>query len=267
MFVRLRPSHTDLPSVSTPPLPKAELDEVRLSDNSQSQGTRECLPSSDDASCHPARPMEEDDACSQSGDRVGQERLSVPIREQDEGIIDHTHSPYRRAPASQLETPPPVHRKAHRKTNRRKTSESSSSSQRPGGPGHGPQPHLTPTDHRPGPGERPWLTWQRERREAHREDAFSSGHTDPLDQTIEEVSSCSSTLMVPRWTSCQPVSLFHPQVIQRCCYGAISCQDDTDSFQLSLPVSMETPSEDWDSPVQVPVGPGKNWACPDKRRH
>ncbi|XP_039885686.1 LOW QUALITY PROTEIN: DBF4-type zinc finger-containing protein 2 [Simochromis diagramma] len=181
-----RPSHTDLPSVSTPPLPKAELDEVRLSDDSRSQGTRECLPSSDDASCHPARPMEEDDACSQSGDRVGQERLSVPIREQDEGIIDHTHSPYRRAPASQLETPPPVHRKAHRKTNRRKTSESSSSSQRPGGPGHGPRPHLTPTDHRPGPGERPWLTWQRERREAHREDAFSSGHTDPLDQTIEE---------------------------------------------------------------------------------
>lgn len=221
-----RPSHTDLPSVSTPPLPKAELDEVRLSDDSRSQGTRERLPSSDDASCQPPRPMEEDGAHSQSGNRVGQERLSVPIREQDEGIIDHTHSPYRRAPASQLETPRPVHRKAHRKTNRRKTSESSSSSQRPGGPGHGPRPHLTPTDHRPGPGERPWLTWQRERREAHREDAFSSGHTDPLDQTIEEV-------------------------IQRCCYGAISCQDDTDSFQLSLPVSMETQSEDWDSPVQV----------------
>lgn len=36
-----------------------------------------------------------------------------------------------------------------------------------------------------------------------------------------------------------------PQVIQTCCY------DDADSFHFSLPVTAETQSEEWDSPVQV----------------
>lgn len=231
-----RPSHTDLPSVSAPLLPRAELDELCFSDNdSRSRGTQEHLPSSDDASCQPASRLEEDAARSQLGERAGQERLSAPIREQKGGVTDHTHGPHCRAPPTQSEdprsqsqAPPPVHRKAHRKTNRRKTSDSSSSSQPPRGPGPDPRPHLTLTDLRPGldGGQKPWIAWQRERREAHREEAFSSDHTDPLDRTIEEV-------------------------IHKCCHGVTSCQDETDSFRLSIPVSMETQSEEWDSPVQV----------------
>ncbi|KAG7232487.1 hypothetical protein INR49_008781 [Caranx melampygus] len=57
----------------------------------------------------------------------------------------------------------------------------------------------------------------------------SSDHSDALDRTIEEV-------------------------IQMCCYGvpATSCQqEDTESFHFSLPVTMETQSDEWDSPVQV----------------
>ncbi|XP_038595525.1 DBF4-type zinc finger-containing protein 2-like [Micropterus salmoides] len=260
-----RPSHADLPSVAAPPLPREELDELRFSDDdSRSLGTREQLPSSDDASCQPA---------SQSKrviEGAGQERVSTPIREREEGGAappGHTHS-------SHAQTPPPVHRKAHRKTNRRKTSESLSPSppHRDSGPGPQPsselrpsltpgldpgtcqpselRPSLTPgLGHRtcpplelspslspgPHPGKcppselRPWLSWQKERREAHKEEAFSSDHSDPLDQTIEEV-------------------------IQMCCYGvsSTSChQRETERFHFSLPVSMETQSDDWDSPVQV----------------
>ncbi|XP_070712352.1 DBF4-type zinc finger-containing protein 2, partial [Pempheris klunzingeri] len=43
-------------------------------------------------------------------------------------------------------------------------------------------------------------------------------------------------------------------VIQMCCHGVISTrhqQDETEIFHFSLPVFMETQSEDWDSPVQV----------------
>lgn len=198
MFVcPLRPSHTDLPSVSAPPLPRAELDELRFSDDDdRSRGTREHLPSSDDASCQVA------------SDQVGerQERLSAPVREQEGGATDHTHAPRHEAPPTQSEdppsqsqAPPPVHRKAHRKTNRRKTSDSSFSSRPPRGQSPDPRPRLTPTDLRPGPdgGQRPWLAWQRSRREAHREEAFSSDHTDPLEQTIEEVGSCCSALTAP----------------------------------------------------------------------
>lgn len=36
-----------------------------------------------------------------------------------------------------------------------------------------------------------------------------------------------------------------------CCYGI---SGETDSLHFSLPISMETKSEDWDSPVQVAVG-------------
>ncbi|XP_070786401.1 DBF4-type zinc finger-containing protein 2 [Enoplosus armatus] len=230
-----RPSHADLPPVSAPPLPREELDVLRFSDDdSRSLGTREHLPSSDDAYCQPANQQEHDRICGKSGEGVtegpSQERVSTPIREQEEGgstPAGHTHS-------SHTQAPPPVHRKAHRKTNRRKTSESLSSS--PPHRGSGPWPPMIPG---PGPGPdlgscppselKPWLSWQKERREAHKEEAFSSDHTDPLDQTIEEV-------------------------IQMCCYGISSSpchQEETESFHFSLPVSMETQSEDWDSPVQV----------------
>ncbi|XP_059184183.1 DBF4-type zinc finger-containing protein 2 [Centropristis striata] len=343
-----RPSHADLPSVSAPPLPREELDELRFSDeDSRSLGTRENLPSSDDASCQPANRKEDNRTHSQSGEgdreRESKERLSAPIREQEEGgpiLAGHTQSsqahtltPHSKTPPPHHQATPTVHRKAHRKTNRRKTSDSSLSEPtclrdtdldlwaptelRPSpGPGPGPRPsprpskemrycpdpspcpgpsHQPPTEHRPlpepgpcprprpmpptelkpcpdpgtfprpsprpptelrpcpdpspcsrpslrpefrpcsGPGpwplteSRPWLRWEKERREAHKEEAFSSDHSDSVDQTIEEV-------------------------IQMCCYGVSSAtpwqQDETESFHFSLPVSMETQSDDWDSPVQ-----------------
>ncbi|XP_038126860.1 DBF4-type zinc finger-containing protein 2 isoform X1 [Cyprinodon tularosa] len=208
-----RPSHADLPSVSTPLLPKVELDEVCSSDSDSS------APPSD-------QPPREGEEGSQSGDRAQQDRLSSPSREPGppwpRGPQAPTPPPQAQNPPPQTQTPPPVHRKAHRKTNRRKPSESSSStrpSQRPG----------TSTDlHRPSLGPRfstgarpPAVSWQKVQMEEARV------HRDPVEQTIE-------------------------QVIQMCCYScsAPPHQQEDHSLPLSLPVSMETLSEDWDAPVQ-----------------
>ncbi|KAL7369923.1 hypothetical protein ABVT39_013381 [Epinephelus coioides] len=206
-----RPSHADLPSVSAPLLPREELDDLCFSDDdSRSKGTREQLPSSDDASCQQANQKED--------------RLSAPIREQEEGgaaPTGYTQSSHLQTPPPQSQALPSVHRKAHRKTDRRKTSDSSTSL--PPGPGQGPGPGLQPPSQL-----RPWLSWQKERREALKEEAFSSDHSDSVDQTIEEV-------------------------IQRCCHGFSSTpcqQEETDSFHFSLPASMETQSDNWDSPAQ-----------------
>ncbi|XP_017296416.1 DBF4-type zinc finger-containing protein 2 isoform X2 [Kryptolebias marmoratus] len=239
-----RPSHADLPSVSTPPMPRAELDDLCLSDDdSRSLGTREHLPSSDDGSCQPANQEEDFSILSQSADRTGLQKFSSPIRElNDEGTVPagRTCSPHPGTPPPHSkiltpypEAPPSVHRKAYRKTNRRKPSESSSS--------HVPSGPVLKPHHKQGPNTskkarsptepwaqfptepKPWLSWQRERREAF------SDQSDLLDQTIEEV-------------------------IQMCCHSASSArhqQEETESLHLSLPASIETQSEDWDSPVQV----------------
>lgn len=42
-----------------------------------------------------------------------------------------------------------------------------------------------------------------------------------------------------------------PQVIQKCCHGVSSTSCHKERFFFSLPVSMETQSEDGDSVVQV----------------
>uniref|UniRef100_A0A1A7Y239 DBF4-type domain-containing protein n=1 Tax=Iconisemion striatum TaxID=60296 RepID=A0A1A7Y239_9TELE len=249
-----RPSHADLPSVSTPPLPRTDLDDVFVpKDDSLSSGIQEHLPSSGGASCQPARHEEHYSVLSQSRERAHLERLSSPVRDQNHGgahpagpsCLQHhkTLSPHAETPPPHSQAPPSVYRKAHRKTNRRKPSESSSSSRAPRGPGF--QPHQQETPRAPGglrsqsptepkvqfhtgpkpqapSGLRAWLTWQRERREAQKEETFSSDHTDLLEQTIEEV-------------------------IQACCHQ----QEETASLNFSFPVSMETQSEDWDSPVQV----------------
>ncbi|CAJ1087417.1 DBF4-type zinc finger-containing protein 2 isoform X4 [Xyrichtys novacula] len=246
-----RPSHADLPSVSAPLLPREELDELCFSDkDSQSQGTRERLPSSD-VSHEPTNQQDDTSSHSQSGERIskgaGEERQSAPIREQkEEGTLPT------QTPPSITQAPPPLHRKAHRKTNRRKTSNSSSSSppHRVSGPAPLPPQELGPSASCPDPGPpskmkpsvflglgtgpgppsglRPWASWQKERREALKEEAFSSDHSDPMDRTIEEV-------------------------IQMCCYGVTSTprqQEEAESFHLSIPLSAETQSDDWDSPVQ-----------------
>ncbi|XP_029986448.1 DBF4-type zinc finger-containing protein 2 [Sphaeramia orbicularis] len=208
-----RPSHADLPLVSAPLLPKAELAEVRFcGDDSRSHGTRENLPSSGDSSHPTANQTTGEGTCIQSQEDAAKEacqaRLSAPIREQQEertAPTGHTQVSHSQTPPPAPQTTPPVHRKAHRKTNRRKTSESSSAA----------SPPL-------------WHHWRKERRGVHRDQVFSD-HMDPLDRTIEEV-------------------------IQTCCHGvtSTSCQqEETDSFHFSLPVSMETHNDDWDSPVQV----------------
>ncbi|XP_068458133.1 DBF4-type zinc finger-containing protein 2 isoform X2 [Clinocottus analis] len=155
----LRPSHADLPSVSGPLLPRAELDKLRFcDDNRQSLGNHKHLSSSDDASCQPANQKEDARTHSQSGEG-SQATLSEPIREQEDGT-GNTLSLHVQAPPLYHQAPPSVHRKAHRKTNRRKTSTSTSS-----------PPHKSPDS---GPRTQPgtWSSW---------------AHSDSLDRTIEEV--------------------------------------------------------------------------------
>lgn len=151
-------------------------------DDSRSLGTREHLPSSDDVSCQPTNQEQGGSNCNQSADGIT-ERLSAPIRAQEPGATDHTHSPQTQTPPPQTQAPPPVHRKAHRKSNRRKTSDSSSPP-RGAGLSCGPRPLLD---------QRPWDSWQKQRREAQKEAAFSSDHSDDLDRTIEEVCVCQSS--------------------------------------------------------------------------
>ncbi|KAK5607504.1 hypothetical protein CRENBAI_019178 [Crenichthys baileyi] len=271
-----RPSHADLPSVSVPLLPKVELDEVCSSDG-QSLGTQEHLPSSDDASCQPTNEERQCSFHSQSGKGAGHAPCPKAL------------PPCTNAPPLQSQAPPSVHRKAHRKTNRRKPSESSSSTHTPralvlqahldpstskrcqapaesnaqtsSGPrtqfpsGQRPQ-YPTKPKTRPVSGLRPFVSWQRERREVQKEEAFSL-HSDPVEQTIEEVGGGSAL------TDGSDVDLISPadptassetsQVIQMCCHSLSSPnhqQEEMESLHLSLPVTMETQSEDWDTPVQ-----------------
>ncbi|XP_053273252.1 DBF4-type zinc finger-containing protein 2 isoform X1 [Pleuronectes platessa] len=237
-----RPSHADLPSISAPPLPRAELDELdtTLSDNDiWSLGNREQLPSSDDTSYQPTNQQDANSIHSQSEDRGAiQDRLYAPITDGEEkgaASTGHTHT---QAPPPRPQASPSIHRKAHRKTNRRKTSVDSSTPSR--GPGPLPHTHLS---QEPGaaPGPRPptdlgpWRNWQRDRREGFKDQAFSD-HSNTLDQTIEEV-------------------------IQMCGHGITSTsdqQEETESFHFSLPVFMETQSDDWDSPVQVSPAEGRD---------
>lgn len=97
------------------------------------------------------------------------------------------------------------------------------------------------------------MSWQKERREVHKEEAFSSDHTDPLDQTIEEVCLFVCIVVYVLFTQ-EVVRSKHVdhQVIQRCRHGFQ--QEESESFTFSLPVSIETQSDDWDSAVQVRVG-------------
>lgn len=123
------------------------------------------------------------------------------------------------------------------------------------------QPPYKPRDRTPDPKPRTvntgWAAWAGvppwRRRETQKEQAFSSDHSDPEGDTIEEV-------------------------IQRHCYGRSPTQHhqrdhniwtggergeargDMDSFHLSLPGSLgvgSVDSEDWDTPVQVAIGRGQ----------
>ncbi|XP_019716264.1 DBF4-type zinc finger-containing protein 2 isoform X2 [Hippocampus comes] len=200
--------------------PREELDEVCFSgDDDLSLGTRERLPSSNNVSTN-----QEEDAggpCCQLEKRLsegaGQERPSTHGKEQEEArTIDsrHTTVPKHRAPL-------PAHGKAHRKIDRRKTSKPPTpvpSSEAPHADAC-PLPHSVP---------QPWHSWRKERWAAFKEEAFGTLRGDLVDQTIEEV-------------------------IQTCCHGDSLTSfplEETDSFHVSLPRSLQTQS-DWDSPGQV----------------
>lgn len=199
VLVSIRPSHADLQSISIPPKPRIELDEVRLSDqDSQSLGTRDHLLSSDDASLHSVTQKEGGSNCSRSAQGIT-DRLSAPIGEQEATVAPshHLYSPQTKGLPPKTQSPPPVHRKAHRKSNRRKTSDDSSP---PRALSPSPVPGLgvcigqglscgPDADHsiRSPSNQRHWDSWQKQRREAQKDQVFSLDHRDNLEQTIEEV--------------------------------------------------------------------------------
>ncbi|XP_061834651.1 DBF4-type zinc finger-containing protein 2 isoform X2 [Nerophis lumbriciformis] len=158
-----RPSDADLPSVSSPLLPREVLDEVCLSDNdSWMLGTRDHLPSSDNVSDHMTNPEEDSGPGSQLEKR--RHRHSSPAEEQNYAMSvtsGHTH-------LSKHQAKPPVHRKAHRKTDRRKNPS-------PKGADAGTRSLSVPVPQH-------WQSWQKQQLAAN----IVPPHTD-LDQTIEEV--------------------------------------------------------------------------------
>lgn len=103
--------------------------------------------------------------------------MSGPITEQDrrETALNPEAHPHTHSSHPHTHSPPSVHRKAHRKTDRRKNKDSS-----PPHRGPGPWAHTL---------LRPWLSWQKERREVQKEEAFSADYSDPVNETIEEVCS------------------------------------------------------------------------------
>ena len=184
----VRPSHADLPFVSAPLLPRKELDDLRVSDDGRSQGTRQLLLSSDSASC--PRANQEEDGRSRRGVSDGdiQERLSGPIRDQKaEMIAPIGEALHVETPPPCTQSPPTIHRKAHRKTNRRKTSSSSSSLA-----GRIPDPSIgvatrPSVDPDPDPDPRA-ASWPRPGpSQAQDQTAFPSDQSDAPDQTPEEV--------------------------------------------------------------------------------
>ncbi|XP_037321922.2 DBF4-type zinc finger-containing protein 2 isoform X2 [Pungitius pungitius] len=195
-----------------PVCPPSELHEIRFCDDDdrQSLETRELLPSSDNAAYQPVSQKEDNRTQSQLGEGFTGFGSQAELSGPIREQEDGDILTTWNMLSTRLQTPSPVHRKAHRKTNRRKTSATTSA----------PRPEPGPSVD---PGSRSSFTWQRER-----------SHSECLDQTMEEV-------------------LVERQVIQACCHGVGSIpyqQEKTHSFQFSLPVSMETQSEDWDTPVQ-----------------
>ncbi|TWW63768.1 Zinc finger-containing protein 2 [Takifugu flavidus] len=168
-----RPSHADLPCISTPPLPGKELDEVFLSDVNQPLGAREHTSRNDPDIYHqPVNPV--GGPQSVTAERI-HDRLSGPSHAQLKRYVCTQSGP-------NVDTGPPSQL-------------------------------------------RPWCSWHKERREAQKE-VFSLDQCKLLDQTIEEV-------------------------IQKCCHGVSSTSCDEEKFFFSLPVSMDTQSDDSDSVVQV----------------
>lgn len=200
----VRPSHADLPCISTPPLPRTGIDEACFSDDSHLLGTCE----------HPS--VNNPDVSHQLANQVGvtqsvtaeviHDRLSGPVREEEQG----THALHAETASCHDHTRPTAPRKAHRKTNRRKTSSNDSPPRVAvqSGPQSDPQsdpqsvaelrPHACThgglgADTGPPSDLGPWSSRQEERREA--QDISSLDQGSLLDQTIEEVSLLFSNFM------------------------------------------------------------------------
>lgn len=182
----LRPSHADLPCISTPPMPRKELDEGSFSDDGHLLGACEHLSDNSDIS---HQLTEHVGAIRSATAEVLHHRLSGPAPAEPHGFHKETPPcPHRGRPRS--------HRKAHGKTDRRKK-----------GSDHSPAPMASDSDPEslaelrrqvcmpsgPGVGSEPpqpsWSrgSWQEGRRASLQQLLpLDRGHL--LDQTIEEVS-------------------------------------------------------------------------------
>lgn len=227
-------------------MPGKGLDEARLSDDSHPVGAREGPSHNNPRISH--RPVSQvGDAQSGNAERI-HDRLSGLVREEEPG----THSLYAETPSFHPnQTRPASHRKAHRKTNRRKCSNDDSPP--PMSPDSDLESHAQlkryvctqrgpHVDTRPPSQLRPWCSWQKERREAQKE-VFSLDQCKLLDQTIEEVRYSLTLCLVSNTFDVFINARTLPQVIQKCCHGvtSTSCQE---KFFFSLPVSMDTQSDD-----------------------
>lgn len=186
--VSLRPSHADLPCVSTAPVPRKELDDVWFSEDGHLVGSRERL--SDNHPDIPPQLADQVGASQSAAAEVIHHRLSGAAPAEERG----TRASSTGTPSCPQGRPTP-HRKAHRKTDRRK--KSSEHSPGPMAPHSDPESgnHACTCSHAPGDGKppaqlRPWWSWQEGGRE---EPPLGQGHL--LDQTIEEVSVCFRTLI------------------------------------------------------------------------
>lgn len=192
MCVSVRPSHADLPCISTPPVPRKELDEVCFSGDGHLLDTCERLSDNNPDISHQL--ADQVGAAQSAIAEVIHDQLSGPAIAEERG----THALYTESPSCPHQGRPTSHRKAHRKTNRRKNSsdhspplmgpdsdpESLAELRRHVCTRSGPRVDSEPPSHL-----RPWCSWQEERREAPQD----RGRL--LDQTIEEVSVCFMNVM------------------------------------------------------------------------
>ncbi|KAL4608922.1 DBF4-type zinc finger-containing protein 2 [Arapaima gigas] len=266
-----RPSHADLPSLSTPLVPKEVLSDVcsAQEDDGNTVGTREEMLSSDEGSC--LLIFDEDAGASHrkglqeyktedvqdphlaetssSSDRnrvkVYKNQTFVDTNSPVPGLLHRTSSKFASAPvqtrgpqasslAKQSSPSVQLHRKAHRKTDRRRHKNDSDSSS---------SAALKGTDTR-----------------------LTSPSVRPLPQDVHWIQAPSTELS-------ETVADVIEEVIEKYCYGPISVkkQDDEDSFHLSLG-SITNPdfsdtgtSLQWDIPAQelaeTPKPAAKDLGC------
>ncbi|KAJ8004004.1 hypothetical protein DPEC_G00154300, partial [Dallia pectoralis] len=296
-----RPTHSDLPNLSSPLVPREELSDL-CDEDAASLGTQEHMTSSGHSSCQLI--------CVQKADVVSETRTSSPgVGKVEKQLIDRltpsypdvhailsskegttspkpfsSHLRTRTArPCTQPQTPPLLHRKAHRKTNRRRVRGSdSSSSSIPRDVSPAP-PQLCVTQRELTAGRIPEKQPPSKPKERTRGSKHMTANT-----------GWAAWAGVPPWRRVEsqneaalpsdhsdPVGDTIEEVIQRHCYGhrttqhqrdhniwtggkGIEVGGDKDSFHLSLPGSLGVGSGSGDSEdwdTPVRVALGRRTEC------